>query len=199
MDLKECPDNNNWLVVGTAERHLLIYNLSNPQQEYRKDVSPLKFQTRSIGLFNDGLGYAVGSIEGRVGIQYFKEILGITPERKNFAFKCHRTDDKNPPPQSVFSVNSICFNSQGTFATAGSDGAYNFWDKDSKTRLKNYKAACCPISASAFSADSSVYAYAVSYDWSKGVEHYNTPTTNRNMVLLHATSDSDIRKKPRAH
>lgn len=25
---------------------------------------------------------------------------------------------------------------QGTFATAGSDGAFNFWDKDSKQRLK---------------------------------------------------------------
>ena len=29
----------------------------------------------------------------------------------------------------------------GTFATAGSDGAFNFWDKDSKQRLKVL--SCC--------------------------------------------------------
>nr|GMC83282.1 Protein RAE1 [Ipomoea batatas] len=37
--------------------------------------------------------------------------------------------------------NLIVFNLQnpqihGTFATSGSDGAFNFWDKDSKQRLK---------------------------------------------------------------
>jgi len=32
---------------------------------------------------------------------------------------------------------SCCgFKVHGTFATAGSDGAFNFWDKDSKQRLK---------------------------------------------------------------
>lgn len=30
----------------------------------------------------------------------------------------------------------VCFKVHGTFATAGSDGAFNFWDKDSKQRLK---------------------------------------------------------------
>jgi len=34
-------------------------------------------------------------------------------------------------------VNSIKFHPQhGTFVTAGGDGTYNFWDKDSKQRLK---------------------------------------------------------------
>lgn len=34
-------------------------------------------------------------------------------------------------------MNSIKFHPQhGTFVTAGGDGTYNFWDKDSKQRLK---------------------------------------------------------------
>lgn len=45
--------------------------------------------------------------------------------RDSFAFKCHRQDT------NVFSVNEIAFNAQyGTFATVGSDGVVNFWDKD---------------------------------------------------------------------
>jgi WD40 repeat protein len=37
----------------------------------------------------------------------------------------------------IYSVNSIKFHPiHGTFATAGGDGTYNFWDKDSKQRLR---------------------------------------------------------------
>jgi WD40 repeat protein len=37
----------------------------------------------------------------------------------------------------IYAVNAISFHPQyGTFVTAGSDGTYNFWDKDSKQRLK---------------------------------------------------------------
>lgn len=41
------------------------------------------------------------------------------------------------PRSDIYAVNSIAFNPAfGTFATAGSDGTYHFWDKDSKQRLK---------------------------------------------------------------
>jgi WD40 repeat protein len=46
----------------------------------------------------------------------------------------------------VFAVNSMSFHPQfGTFVTAGSDGAYNFWDKDSKQRLKAMQKCSQPI------------------------------------------------------
>ncbi len=53
----------------------------------------------------------------------------------------------------------------GTFVTAGSDGTYNFWDKDSKQRLKamakcTYGADPAPIPCGAFSSDGTIYAYA---------------------------------------
>ena len=41
--------------------------------------------------------------------------------------------------QDIYAVNAICFHKQhGTFCTAGSDGTFNFWDKDAKQRLKNF-------------------------------------------------------------
>lgn len=84
-------------------------------------------------------------------------------DSRNFAFKCHRQGTETN--QQVFAVNSLCFHPRhgthtysiaiicisisisnvwyallclliGTFATAGSDGCFTFWDKDTKQRLK---------------------------------------------------------------
>lgn len=60
-------------VVGTADRQVHIYDLANPFTKYRQIESPLKWQTRVISCFPQsvgGDGYAIGSIEGRIGIQY---------------------------------------------------------------------------------------------------------------------------------
>jgi mRNA export factor len=82
----------------------------------------------------DNPGFAIGSIEGRVGIQYIEDTTNSTPS-KNFSFKCHR-DEKTIP--NVYPVNAISFHPiYGTFSTSGADGTYYFWDKDSKQRLKS--------------------------------------------------------------
>ena len=39
----------------------------------------------------------------------------------------------------MFPVNAIAFNSRGTFATAGGDGMFSFWDKEAKSRIKEFK------------------------------------------------------------
>lgn len=53
-----------------------------------------------------------------------------------------------------------------------------------------------PITATAFSASGSIFAYAVGYDWSKGVE-YNDPN-QRKYVLLHGVQDAEIKGKKAA-
>ena len=70
------------MVIGTAERHIQIYNLTNPSTPFKvfysfKELqtiqSPLKWQTRVVACFANFTGFAVGSIEGRVGIQYVED------------------------------------------------------------------------------------------------------------------------------
>jgi mRNA export factor len=108
------------MVVATAGRHVLTYDVSGLPRENSRKESPLKYQSRCIACFPDCTGFAVGSIEGRVGVQYVQKV----PNRDDFAFKCHRQD------ANVYSVNAIAFHNQfETFATAGSDGVVNFWDK----------------------------------------------------------------------
>jgi mRNA export factor len=68
MDTKD-----NLLVVGTADRQVSIFNLSNPTVIYKTLLSPLKYQTRVVSCFTTGNGFAVGSVEGRCAIQYVED------------------------------------------------------------------------------------------------------------------------------
>ncbi|XP_059636369.1 protein RAE1 [Cornus florida] len=175
------------MVVGTADRNIIVFNLNNPQTEYKRIVSPLKYQTRCVAAFPDQQGFLVGSIEGRVGVHHLED----SQQSKNFTFKCHREGNE------IYSVNSLNFHPvHQTFATAGSDGAFNFWDKDSKQRLKAMSRCSQPIPCSAFNYDGSVYAYAVCYDWSKGAENHN-PSTAKTYIYLHLTQESEVKGKPR--
>lgn len=84
--------------------------------------------------------------------------------------------------------------------SAGSDGTIHFWDKDGRTRLKcrstqimhlvpwlmpcslALEAAPGPITATAFNHTGSMFAYSVSYDWSKG--HSGMTPNHREYYLL---------------
>lgn len=175
------------MVVGTADRNLIVFDLRAPQSERKRIVSPLKYQTRCVAAFPDREGFLVGSIEGRVGVHHLDESMA----NKNFTFKCHRDGSE------IYSVNSLNFHPvHHTFATAGSDGAFNFWDKDSKQRLKAMLRCSQPISCSTFNQDGSIFAYSVCYDWSKGAENHN-PATAKTYIYLHLPQEAEVKGKPR--
>jgi mRNA export factor len=46
------------------------------------------------------------------------------------------------------------------------------------------------ISVGRFNAQGDIFAYATSYDWYKGVEHYNAQ--GRNVLRLHYVDSSDL-------
>ncbi|KAK5171214.1 RNA export factor gle2 [Saxophila tyrrhenica] len=185
---------NEMLVVGTAERWIQVIDLKNPGTFYKAIQSPLKFQTRVVSTFTDGTGYAVGSIEGRCAIQYVDD----KDQANNFSFKCHRqqsTADRNT--SNVFSVNAISFHPQhGTFSTAGADGTFHFWDKDAKHRLKGYPEVGGSISATDFSRNGNIFAYAVSYDWSKGYSGNSQQYPNK--IMLHPVQADECKPRPKA-
>ena len=183
------------LVVGTAERHIQIFNLTNPNTAYKTITSPLKWQTRVVSCFTNSSssGFAVGSIEGRVAIQYVEE----KDSSNNFSFKCHRRDQtpSSKDQSLVYAVNDISFHPvHGTFSTCGSDGTMHFWDKDARTRLKSFDACPGPITATTFNRNGTIFAYAVSYDWSKG--HSGMTPGHPNKLMLHACKEEEVKKRP---
>lgn len=175
------------LVVGTADRKLRVYDIRKPQEVFHEKMAQLKYQFRCLATFPDQSGYAVGSIEGRVSIDHVAE----KDRKADFAFKCHRDQENGV----IYPVNSISFHEQhGTFATAGGDGGFNFWDKDNKHRLKQFQRLNQPITATAFSSDGNIFAYAVGYDWSKGAAHHNVANMKK-YILLHGVQAQDVKGK----
>jgi len=179
-------------IVGTAGRWILIYQLENTPSEFKRMESPLKFQHRCIAIFRDKkqvpVGFGLGSVEGRVAIQY----VNTTNPKDNFTFKCHRSNGVQNGYQDIFprtwQVNDIKFHPvHGTLATVGSDARYSFWDKDARTKLKTSEPMDQSITSCAFNSDGHIFAYSVSYDWSKGHEHYNT--AKKNAIYLHPCMD----------
>jgi len=195
MDLRD-----ERLVVATANRHVYVWNTQSIAQGNlqpdKQETSQLKYQTRCIAIFPDKDGYAIGSIEGKVGVTYFDQ----RQSKDNFSFRCHRGDSNGShagAPTEVFSVNTLTFNPRHkTFATTGSDGMFNFWDKTHRQRLKQFQKIGTPISDACFNYDGTIFAYAVSYDWSRGVQGYQQGAANA--VFLHGVQDSEIKPRPRA-
>ncbi|RNA09303.1 mRNA export factor [Brachionus plicatilis] len=173
-------------IVSGANRFIKVYNLDNKPQEVKTIDSPLKYQHRCVSIFLDKnknpTGFALGSIEGRVAIQYVD-----TPNPKdNFTFKCHRSQQAtSSQPQDIYAVNDIAFHPiYMTLATVGSDGKFSFWDKDARTKLKTPDLpGDQPITCCAIDARGKIFAYALSYDWHKGHE-YNNPNKKNQINLF---------------
>jgi hypothetical protein len=65
---------------------------SDPGTHLKRIESPLKYQHRCVSIFDDKknapTGFALGSVEGRVAIQY----VNAQNPKDNFTFKCHRSN-----------------------------------------------------------------------------------------------------------
>ena len=138
------------LVVGTSERHVQLYDVRRLSQRgghpgdaiLQRRESSLKHQTRIIRAFPDGTGFATGSTEGRIAIDFAdpnpavqvggegkggqlrRSARGATvlppsslTQAGKYAFKCHRA--KQPSgDERVFPVHAIAFHPTfGTFAS----------------------------------------------------------------------------------
>ena len=79
----------NYLVIATAGRLINIFDVRNLSTPVQCKESVLKSQTRSVSCFPDGKGYAITSVEGRIGIEYFETSDEV--QALKYAFKCHRS------------------------------------------------------------------------------------------------------------
>ncbi|KAL7059374.1 hypothetical protein AAHC03_013732 [Spirometra sp. Aus1] len=168
-------------VVGVAGRQILAYSLENGPTMVSQIESPLMFQNRCISLFLDKqkqspVGFALGSIEGRVAVHYFQPASA----RDNFTFKCHRSVAPVNGYYEIYAVNDLAFHPvHGTLATVGSDGRYAFWDKDARTKIRGLENAELPLTCCAFDSKGQLFAYASGYDWSKGHEYADPSKPNK--------------------
>ena len=173
-----------------AGRKVKILNLENQPTVHNNMEPPLRYQLRDISIFKkDGKpsGFGVCSIEGRAAIEPFDNSAANNKDK--FTFKCHRsTGNDHNKPQDIYAVNGIKFHpTYGTLATVGSDGKFSFWDKDARTKLKAGEQLDNTITCCDFNHSGVYFAYASSYDWSKGHEFYNPQ--QKNYIFIRQVKD----------
>ena len=154
------------VIVATKDQMIQKYNfsssMSQPLKQTKKLKSPLQFQIRSIQWLPPPSGsapnaFAVSSIGG--------EVILRKPHAADILVKCHRHGS------DAYAVNSIAFYKQtGSFATAGSDGAVNFWHPSGQL-FRDFGRTRRPIICAAFNPSGTLYAYSSGYDWSQGAAH----------------------------
>ncbi|GAX15237.1 cell cycle arrest protein BUB3 [Fistulifera solaris] len=163
MDLD--PKHNRVALATSGRRTCFIDIRSGTEAELVLDrESTLKYQMRCIRFFPEGDGIAVGSVEGRVAVEYLEELVPKSNAKlSKYAFKCHRSGDV------VYPVNCIEFHPRfGTFATAGCDGCVALWDGQNKKKLTTLPKLPTSISALAFNRDGQELAIASSYTFEDG-------------------------------
>lgn len=113
------------LVVATAARHVLLLDLRAPAEPVQRRESSVREATRCVAMMPSGAGFTLGSVDGRVAVEY----MDASPEAqaRRYAFKAHRTVEQGV--DTLHAVNTIAFHpGHGTFATGGCDGHVYVWD-----------------------------------------------------------------------
>jgi mRNA export factor len=175
----------NLLAVATAERAVSLYDLRNLKVPFKEYTTPILEKTStSLCIFPDRKAFALGSIEGRVRIEYLDDA------KKSFVFRCHKVGNFD-----AYGVNAMAVtDAHDAMATAGSDGSFVFWEKEKRQRLQQFERMPQPITACCFNRDGNIFAYATGYDWSKGIQHYDKTTGSQ--IFLHGIDPKEI--TPRA-
>lgn len=158
---------DQYVVVGTSDRKVYIFDVRNVNTPLQDRESSLKHQTRDIRINTERTGYLLTSVEGRVAVEYFDP----SPEwqDRKFAFKCHRFLDKETQSQTVFPVNCAAFHPTfGTFVTGGCDGIVNVWDGNNKKRICQFPPFSTSVASVDFNLDGRLLAVASSYTWEQG-------------------------------
>jgi mRNA export factor len=176
------------MVVGTADRGILVYDVRKPSEPFMHKLSQLKYQTRAVAAFPDVMGYIVASVDGKVSVDHVQE----ENRKKDQVIKCHRDDQGNS-----FGINAVSFyNKTNVFATAGSDGQFAFWNVDSRQLATDqpYQKMNAPVTAIDFSDDGSLFTYTTGYDWSTGASQHNPAASSTN-IFIHQIADGEIRTR----
>jgi len=181
----DCAAASHTLVIGTADKHITIYDIRVMDTPVQKRESSIKYQTRCIRTFIDGKGYALASVEGRIAMEYFDTSPAV--QAKKYAFKCHRATENNV--EVVYPVNSIAFNPvYGTFATGGCDGNVYFWDGQNRKKLYFLKHYPTSVSSMSFNSDGNILAVASSYTFEEG-EKDHPP----DQIYIHNINENKIK------
>lgn len=187
------------LALALSNEKILIINLPNTQKMFEKIPldyidSPLRdgSQLTIISFFVDGSGMGVASHGGRAHLSSLDDSLGRVRLNNVITFKCHKVDEGiNQNQNMLYPVHAIGFNPKpNNFVfTAGGDGNIFYWDYIAKNKILTLSLKNIPVTKCKMSLDETLMAYALGYDWAKGIEGYMSV---KSKVCAHVVQDNQL-------
>ena len=166
------------LVLGLSDERILMVDFNNLQALQKPEYieSPLGqgSQLTCIAFYANGEGLGVGSFDGRANLSTFSKdnYSGRVKLNNVMTFKCHKIESTNSNQQTLFPVHGIGFHPKSKYFvyTAGAEGNLYYWDYNAKSKIKTFQFKGTPVTKVKMSPDGLLMAYAIGYDWSKGLE-----------------------------
>jgi cell cycle arrest protein BUB3 len=166
------PDQNLTNIIKIFD----LRKIENTPAEVKSYESPLKYETSSICPVNED-AFLIGSIEGKIAMEFLNDVSTGSSSKQNYSFKCHR--EETDTSLLVYSVNTLVYLKMyviiiiylfrhNIFLSGGSDKFIYGWDN--KKRKKMYKSQPYPNAVSKISVNSngSLIAVASSYLYEDG-------------------------------
>lgn len=182
----------NKVVIGMANNKVVIYDTrKSVDLESEEETGLGKYQIRCVRAMPNGAGYAWGSVEGRIAIEYFPD---NSDSNTNFSYKCHRVSkvQNGENISYIYPVNDIAFHPKyNTFASWGSDGLVKTWDPIARKKIwkKQFE---CGLTSLSFNHDGSKLACGISYNYDN--DDYQEMIPEPSICIL-KMADSNIKMK----
>lgn len=118
-------------IISGANNFIKVYSLDQEPREVMSPISLLTKQHRCVSILasnNVPVGFAIGSIDGKIAIQYFN----TNDQGRNFLFDCHRRLVRTNEVD-IFPINDMLFHPKFmTLASVGGDGRFCFWNVEKR-------------------------------------------------------------------
>lgn len=165
------------IAVGTSVHKHDLRNLQSVQAK----ESSMDIRIKCIRPILDSAGFAVGSFDGRVALEYFNQ---SNSGSCGYVFRCHPKGKEGR--HHVVTVNDIVFSPSmsGIFVTGDNEGYAAIWDSRSKKRLFELPRFPNSIVSLSYNHDASVLAIASSCSYQDASESDDLP-----QIFIHGTAD----------
>ena len=186
-----------FLAMGLSNEKVLILNLLNVQKmiglkSYECLISPLGagLQVTSIALSPSKTRIMVASSDGRTNVSRIEETSTSYKAINILTFKSH-ISDQGGANRITYSVHDVGFHptSEYFLYTAGADGKLVFWDQQAKNKIRQFNFSSVSVTRAKLSPDGSLMAYALGYDYTRGIEG---DMSCHSSINVHVMQDNEL-------
>lgn len=185
------------ITVGKSQLAVEIYDVRKMAAPILVRATGLRFQVTALRNFPSNEGYALSSVDGRVSVEYYDELEQTQAQK--FAFKCHRTKDKEAGEDIVNAVTGLSFHPKhGTLFTSGADGNVCVWNWAKRKRMKLFardEDQPQAISHMDLSGDGEWMAIATTDDAYTRATSVGSVAPSQGKLLVRQLSDADCKPK----